>query len=43
MLILAEFFKTQSDQKMHQNTPNFKIFSGELENAREPPSIGVQL
>ena len=27
MLILGEFFKTQSDQNIHQKAPNFIIFS----------------
>ena len=27
MLIFGEFFKTQSDQNIHQNAPNCTIFS----------------
>ena len=47
MLIFREFFNTQSDQNILQNTPNCttfsKIFSGELAYAPELPSICVQL
>ena len=44
MLIFREFFKTQSDQNIYQNTPNcrdFKNFLRELAYAPEPPSIYV--
>ena len=41
MLIIGEFFKTQSDQNIHQNAPKIhhivKIFSGELAYAPKPP------
>ena len=46
MLIFGEFFKTQYDQKIHQNAQNapyFQNFPGELAYAPEPPSICVQL
>ena len=50
MLIFREFSKTQSDQNIHQNAPKrtklhhiFKMFSGELAYAPEPPSICMQL
>ena len=40
MLMFREFFKTQSDQNIYQNAPNFLR---ELEYAPEPPSIYLQL
>ena len=48
MLFWGEFFKTQSNQNIHQNTPNCTMFSkfflGELAYAPEPPKhICVQL
>ena len=40
MLIFKNFFKTQSDQNIHQYAPNCTIISqGELAYAPEPPSI----
>ena len=48
MLIFSEFFKTQSDQNIHQNAPNCNTFSKfshsmQLAYAPELPSICVQL
>ena len=48
MLTFREFFKTQSDQNIHQNAPNCTIFSifflgGASIYAPEPPSIRMQL
>ena len=44
MLILGEFFKTQSDQKIHQNAPYFQNFLRvAIAYAPEPPIICVQL
>ena len=45
MLIFREFFKTQSDQNIHQNAPNCTTFSKSVELAYAPelPSICVQL
>ena len=43
MLIFKESFKTQSDQNMYQNAPNFQNLLWELAYAPEPPSIYVQL
>ena len=48
MLIVREFFKTQSDQNIHQNAPNCTKFSKKIRGASiyagpEPPSIYVQL
>ena len=43
MLIFGEFFKTKSDQNIHQTAPYFQKFFGELAYALEPPSICVQL
>ena len=43
MLVFREFFKTQSDQNVCQNTPNCTKFLRELAYAPEPPSIYVQL
>ena len=41
MYIFGEFFKTQSDKKIHQNAPKthyvFKIFSWKLAYAPELP------
>ena len=46
MLIFGEFFKTQSDQNIHQNAPKCTIFSknysGELANVPEPSNICEQ-
>ena len=46
MLIFEDFLKTQFDQKIHQNVQKmhhiFKILSGDLVYAPEPPSICVQ-
>ena len=49
MIIFNEFFKTQSDQNIHQNAlnstkllqtvPNFQFFLGEPAYAHEPPRI----
>ena len=42
MLIFREFFKTQSDQNIHQNAPKlhhiFQIFSGQLAYAPKLPA-----
>ena len=46
MLIFREFFNTQSDQNILQNSPNcttFPKFPRELAYAPELPSICVQL
>ena len=43
MLIWGEFFKTQSDQKIHQTAPYFQKIFAELAYTPEPPSICVQL
>ena len=43
MLIFREFYKTQSDQNINQNAPNFQNFLRELAYAPETSSIYVQL
>ena len=46
MLIFGEFFKTQSDQRIHQIAPYALYFQNFLIGASicsEPPSICVQL
>ena len=48
MIIFRAFFKTQSDQNIHQNAPKCiivfkKKFGGGGRYALELPSIGVQL
>ena len=46
MLNFREFFKTQSDQNIYQNAPNYTKFSKFSQGASictEPPSIYVQL
>ena len=43
MLILGEFFKTQSDRNIHQNTPKFfqKFFSAELPHSKCVSKISI--
>ena len=43
MLIFREFFKTQSNQNIYKDAPNFQNLLRELAYAPEPPSIYVQL